>query len=366
MSIRNNETSSGDNITKPKVLLIQSSIKNYRVPVFNQLAKHVDLTVIYDNGNVPAGCNFDVIKVNLLRLKHFRKIHLCNIWSLIKKYDVVIMMLDPSYFSTHLLAHCHSVTPIVYWGIGVAASRSLRYDSCQKTTKVLYKLIKKSSASIFYCDYPIKKYSQMGISQQKLFAANNTVQVYPVVSQEKKNILFFGSLYKEKRIFELLEAYRTVYFQNSQIPDLTIIGGGEEYDAIKVWIHSNRLDKKITLTGAIYDDLVLSKFFATAIMCISPDQAGLSVLKSFGYGVPFVTHKDAITGGERFNITPDVTGLLIDDFEELQKIILDSVIHKEKYLRMGDNAKAFYQENRTVDKMVHGFMDAIDYCLKQN
>lgn len=46
--------------------------------------------------------------------------------------------------------------------------------------------------------------------------------------------------------------------------------------------------------GGVYNDEELVSYFEKAIICIFPDQAGLSVLKSIGYGVPYVMHKDAI------------------------------------------------------------------------
>jgi len=96
-------------------------------------------------------------------------------------------------------------------------------------------------------------------------------------------------------------------------------------------------------------------------MYISPDQAGLTVLQSFGYGVPFVTHKDAITGGERLNIVNGENGILFDSFDEITDIIKDCSQNPEKYIEMGKNAKKYYNENRTINHMVSGFIDAIDF-----
>ncbi len=346
---------------KSKVLLIQSSIKHYRVPVFNRLAEHVDLTIMYDSGVVPEGADFKTIKVNTKKFKHFRKIHMCNIVKLTKSFDAVIMMLDPSYLTTHLLVNLKCCKPVILWGIGVAATRDVRYDSCPKTTQVLLKLIKRATAAVFYSDYPKKKYENMGIPSEKMFVANNTVEVLPIEKQEKDTILFIGSLYKQKKIFELLQNYYNAYCKNNTVPKLVIVGDGEEYKAVKEWILQHKLDKKIELAGAVFEDTILCKYFSRAIACISPDQAGLSVLKSFGYGVPFVSHKDAITGGERFNITHGKTGVFVNDFNEIEEIVLECAEDKEKYLAMGRNAHEHYLQNRTVPQMVDGFVNAIEY-----
>ena len=351
---------------KIKVLIIQSKIMHYRVPIFNKIAEDVDLTVMYDSGNVPEGIKFNVIKSEVKDMKHLFTYHKKFILPYANKFDVTIMMFDPSYLTTKLLAYLKRKTKLVFWGIGVAASRNMRYDGCQKTAKILSKLIKKSDAALFYADYPVKKYSQMGIECEKLFVAPNTVEVLPIEEKERKNILFIGTLYKQKKIFELLECYLNAYKKNENTPKLTIIGDGEEYQNIKNWILANEMQDNIELTGAVFDENILAEHFSKALMCISPDQAGLSVLKSFGYGVPFITHKDAITGGERHNIVDGETGILLESFDVIEDIILDCSVNPQKYIEMGKQAKQHYMDNHKVSDMAKGFIDAINYVMQKD
>ena len=346
---------------KKRVLLIQSLIPHYRVPVFNELAKYVDLTVVYDNGTVPDDVEFGIVKIDTTHIKHIPRIHKKNILRMAKKYDVVITMLDGSFLTTHLLCWLRGKTKLILWGIGVAAGYNTRFDSSQETSEKYFKMIQKADAALFYSKYPVEKYSALGEVKEKLFVANNTVRVMPTQKQEKDSILFVGSLYKAKRIFELLEGYKKAYKICEHLPKLVIIGDGEDSADVAEWVNDNRLTDDVVLTGAIYDEEVLAEYFSHAIMCISPDQAGLTVLKSFGYGVPFVTHKDAITGGERLNIKNKENGLLIDSFDEIAEVIADCAKNKDSYIEMGNNAKRFYDENRTVKHMVNGFLEAITF-----
>lgn len=346
---------------KKKVIIIQSTVPHYRVPIFNELAKTVDLLVIYDKGSVSDDVKFASKKVDVINIKNKLWIHKMNIIRLAKKYDVVISMLDPSYLTTRLLCMIRGKTKLILWGIGVAASYGVRFDSLPETALSYKKMINKADAALFYSQYPADKYSKMGVAKSKLFVANNTVQVVPIKERDKNTILFVGSLYRAKKIFELLECYKKAYSMCKALPILVIIGDGEDADPVKNWVKENHYEQQILLPGAIYDEKTLSEYFSNAIVCISPDQAGLSVLKSFGYGVPFITHKDAITGGERLNIEDGVNGVLFDSFDEITEIIKECADHPNKYVEMGKNAKKYYDENRTVSHMVSGFIDAINF-----
>lgn len=350
-------------INNKKILLIQESIPAYRVEIYNKLSEYVNLTILHSSESIPENINFNTIYVPYKKIRY--KVHKKNLYAIAQKYDVVISMLDFTFIYNRLLYLLPHKYKLIFWGIGVSASYNERYDKKSELVYKLLKPLKKADAGLFYCDYPKRKYASLGIPDEKLFVANNTVPVEQIVPCEKNSILFIGSLYKQKKIFELLDNYLAAYKENHNVCPLVIIGSGDEYDNIVSWIKDNSLESKIKLTGAIFDEKILCKYFTSAIMCISPDQAGLSVLKSMGYGVPFVTHKDAITGGERFNIQHNINGILFNEFNDIKDIILDSCVLRDKYLKMGIEAKNYYDNNRTVDIMVSGFLDAIKYTLNK-
>ena len=215
---------------------------------------------------------------------------------------------------------------------------------------------------IFYSDYPVQKYMNMGIDKSKLFVANNTVEVIKTSysSAGRNKILFVGTLYKAKKLEVLIEAYHNAYLKNNNIPDLVIVGDGRERTFYEKMVKDYKLDYKTTFVGKIIDERILCDYFSQAIMCVSPNQAGLSVFKSMGYGVPYVTHEHAITGGEIFNIHNHVDGVLLNDFSELESIILEAGENPEKFYRMGETAYDYYYDNRRPQDMVNGFVAAIN------
>ncbi|WP_262718497.1 glycosyltransferase [Bacteroides uniformis] len=146
---------------------------------------------------------------------------------------------------------------------------------------------------------------------------------------------------------------------------MRIVGEGEMRPFIEDFIRKNKLENNISLEGAIFDENVLAEQFKKAILCFSPLQAGLSVPKSMGYGVPFVTQKNAITGGELYHITSGENGVMYDNSEELVEIMKDAILDSVKYINMGIAAQQYYYGKATVDHMAQGAISAFDFVLSK-
>jgi glycosyltransferase involved in cell wall biosynthesis len=169
-------------------------------------------------------------------------------------------------------------------------------------------------------------------------------------------------LYREKGIQSLLDVYRELR-PTCNLPLLNIIGKGPDYDIINQWIQANDMQDLIVLRGTIYDINEKAKYFARALACISPKQAGLTVLESMGYGVPFISTKNAITGVELFNVHNGVDGVVMESEGELSSVVRDIAENPDKYIAMGEKAKEFYDKNRTPKHMAQGFWEAIQYVI---
>jgi hypothetical protein len=85
-----------------------------------------------------------------------------------------------------------------------------------------------------------------------------------------------------------------------------------------------------------------------------------------GYGVPFITKKDAITGGEILNIENNKTGRLYQHRDELVKILQEVAEFPQKYIEMGILAMEYYKQNASISQMVQGFYDAISFVQIDN
>ncbi|EAR12270.1 putative glycosyltransferase [Polaribacter irgensii 23-P] len=355
-------------IENKKVLILYNNLFHYRIPIFNLLAEKCDLTVGFSLGsNTNEDCKFKIIQLPIIKINRF-VLHKDNIYKLCENFDVVIAYGDIAWLSfSTLTLYKNKSFKIIYWSPGVSASYDKKFDTVKRWDRIRDFFYKKADALIFYTDYPIRKYLNRGFLEEKLFVAPNTVEVcksLEVKGKTKDSILFIGTLYMQKGILTLLENYKAAFEVNPNILPLNIIGGGIEFEKVNNWIVENNLDKKILLRGSIFNIVEKYFYFEKAFACISPVQAGLSVLESMGCGVAFVTMNNSITGGERLNIKNGFNGVLLENTDQLKSVILDITKNSEKYAKMGKNGLEYYNNSHKPQDMANGLYSAIKFVSK--
>ena len=357
---------------KIRVLQLKNSIQHYSLPALNIVAEYCDFTVLYfdearTKKEVLDQCKFKTIFVPVRKVWKFF-IHKKNIREICQDYDVVISLGTIQYLSYTALAFGMRKFKLIQYGIGEPASYHRHYGEASKLYySISHAIEKRSDALLFYSPQGIVLHEQRGYTQTKMFVANNTTEVLkrPLVPQSKDSILFIGMLYPQKGLQILLEAYSVAYSRNKEIVPLNIVGGGSPLPEVKEWVKSNNLESVIHVLGPIYDNEKKADIFQHSLACISPKQAGLSVLESMGYGVPFITDANAITGGEAFNIKHGENGLRIEnlDVNKMVEIILDITANQDKYVEMGKKAYEHYWTLCKPSDMAQGQLDAINYVM---
>jgi glycosyltransferase involved in cell wall biosynthesis len=352
-----------------KILFVKGDISSYNVPVYNKIAQYHDLCVgYYNNNNAKSDCLFKTIHLEAYKIGPIVFVkHLSNI---IKKFDVIIQLNDLHNINSSALSIFKRKYRIISWSIGFRVSYKHPYlvDRRHNLLDSLYlKLLNSCDANIFYMSKALEFWKDTDLNTSKVFIAPNTTDVIKIVINPKikKDFVFIGTLYKGKGVDLLIKMYSKVASLYSNCPKLIIIGDGAERKQLEASVQQKNLCDKIIFTGAIYKETELAKIFTHALLCFSPNQAGLSVLKSMGYGVPFVTKYDAITGGEIYHISPDVNGIKYDKDSDLYNIMQDSINNPQKYINMGIKAYQYYYCNATVQHMANGALDAIDYVLRK-
>ena len=355
---------------KVKVLLLQNVISDYRVPVYNKIAEKFDFTVAYDRQDkTKSACLFKKQKISSRQVGPFH-VFGRKLFRLCSAYDVVITLPDMHDLEFCLLPFIKRTYKVLCWNIGIRASYTRPYEVDRKHTlldKVFYNILSASDGLIFYMYKATEFWKEEGLDLSKVFVAINTTAVEPIKLEAncKRDFLFVGTLYKEKGVDKLLETYACAVKEKPASGVLLhIVGDGVERPALEAYVQQKGLEQRVVFHGAIYDEKELAQLFSASLLCFSPTQAGLSVPKSMGYGVPFVTRRDAITGGEIYHITPGQNGVVYEKDEDLLPIMLDAMTDSGKYVQMGLEAKKYYDEHATIDHMAQGVIDALHFVLE--
>ena len=347
---------------KQKVLILTNKIPHYRIELYASLGKQTDLTVAGIDSFDSTNHSFDYIELKHKTVRRFKLT--AGLLDLCDNFSVVVIMFDLSWISyMKLLRTKKREFKIILWGIGLSSENGLRHGRSLIIDKVRYYLAKKADALIFYSSIPIKYYVANGIPSSKIFIGRNSIMNDYTFKFGclRDTILFVGSLNKRKGINKLLESFKLIL---PSIPDdinLCIIGEGEEYENINNWINKNSLHDRIYLVGGKYGE-DLNKHFESAIITVSPNQAGLSVLHSLSFGVPFITSHDAITGGEIENIMNGETGFLYKTDNELSSAMKSFIKNKhddEFYYNIWE----YFNNEAHISCTVSTFINAIEFVV---
>lgn len=354
---------------RKKVLIIEETLSQYNDPIFSLINNSVDLTFAYILRTEVKETEYKTIQLPHKWVWKF--VWLKKLNTILNQYDVVIILPHLKFINLVLLPYFPRRFRLISWTIGLYVSYTRKYDLNKKPDFLdrLYENIQDHcDACIFYMPQPIDYWTRYKkIKKEKYFVAHNTVKVADfgeITPFSKRNrFLFVGSLYKQKGLGELLDAYLIAKKKFDKLPPLTIVGKGPEESIIRQQIVENGLEKDVIMTGPIYEEEKLKEYFLTSLLCISPKQAGLTVQKSLGYGTPFVTRPDAITGGERLDVHANENGFFYNSTDELSNIILRAAINPDEIEQLSVNARQYYINNASPQNMAQGVIDAIEYVI---
>lgn len=353
--------------TKPRVLLLLREISSYNASTYNEIAKEVSLTVgFYDKDKTTIDCLFSKHHFESFSIGPFSFVR--GLRSYCKQFDVVCFLPNIRIPSYSLIPFFPKSFKAISWSIGFRCSYTNPYLTDRKHTfldLVYQRILSRCDANIFYMEKAKEFWSGTSLRLDNVFIAINTTDIaeIPFEPAMKKDFLFVGTLYKKKGLDVLLHSFYQFKQNRTTDTNLIIVGGGEMEGELKQYVKDHSLDNSVLFTGPIFDEKKLAILFQKSLICISPTQAGLSVPKSMGYGVPFVTRKDAITGGEIYHITNGVNGIVYENDLELTEIMDDAFQNKDKYIKMGSLAREYYYKWATVKHKANGALSAIRYVL---
>lgn len=342
------------------ILVIQNQLPHYRREFFNELS-NLDQVLVVHSGP-PSSVKGDRFREHILRsIKIGPFVWQCGLSRLIRSINpsAVIASADIRNLQSILgMALFDRKVRWIWWGMDRGASDLAFRLKCW--------LALRNNPIVFYNNEIRNVFLNEGIDGGQLFVANNTFPVSGsrlLANATTKNIfLNVGALDARKQNDVLIRAFNETYRQTGRDIYLYLIGEGVERDSLEGLVSALNLTGRVFLPGKIEDPHVLEGYYAKAIASVSFGQAGLAVLQSMAFGVPFITKRDAISGGEKYNIVDGNNGIFCSD--DLNSLVnaMSKLIEDPGYAKfLSVNAFTHYRDKASVSMMVDGFRAALNY-----
>jgi len=251
------------------------------------------------------------------------------------------------------------------WDLGKGHIKTSKNKSfIRKIYDKLYNFILKDAKQVYtYNNRGIRYFRSEGFNKNIIPLKNtiDTREVEYAISNYDKNkqqcinekfnkfkyyLLYVGVLNEKKR----LEDLKIIM---DMLPDeygLIIIGSGNEQYVNKL---KRLLDNGRTYFEG-YKNMDQLQYYYNKVDClILPGLGGLSINQAMAFGTPVIcTEADGI---EEELVIDGETGYIYDTIDKAVKYIVGN--SKEKWARMGENAKNLFFKNYTIEKMVERFIE---------
>jgi len=347
-----------------KVAIVTNNILHYRVPLYSRLSNRLDVTIIHSGKPVGRESGIKEIVLRCNKVGPFSlQTGLLKLG--LEQYDAIIYMCDIRWIYSILAFIKYRKRNIsIWWG-------SWRTNKPVVDRLKLF-LLSLSDANIFYSIKHRDEFELIGLKLGVSFVANNTVQIdNPIdtsILSKKCSFIHVGSLNYRKRLDVVIRAIARLREEGLGY-NFDIVGSGEEEANLKGLVKELALSNFVKFHGRISDEKELTLIYSKSIAAISPGQAGLAVLQSMAFGVPFVTSRNAISGGEKENIVNGKNGILLENVSVESFCTFVRRVHSGEHdlLLMGAEAFVTYRTSASMELMVDAFCDAITFSkMKRN
>ncbi len=252
-------------------------------------------------------------------------------------------------------------------------------DETEEISKIRY-LIKKcflsmANAYIVYGNESITSLLMYGIDPARITVAQNTVDVDDILSKKYVNaysgindehvkriltdqtpyIYNIGRIIKEKKVGDLIEAFRQI---NNNSIQLLIAGDGPDVDELKEKVNNLNLTN-VHLLGAISEE-ASKMLYANCVFCVFPGLVGLSLNEAMAAGKAIICADEK--GPDAELLSHNDNGLRFEkgNIRQLAGLMNDLIQDKENREKMGQKAFETIHQKATMDNMVQQFSKAVN------
>jgi len=332
-----------------KTLIYTPDLTHYRLKVYNNIAKKVNLTVVYNynnnfkrdgffKGSINKKIKFiKSLKFNFLFF-YFQSNIVFNI--LRNNYKVIIISSDVKNITNYLvIIICKLFKKKIYlWGQG-AFNKNFNYFYIKFIYFIYHKFLDLFITKYVCYNKICSNHLKNVIRPNKIKIINNTLEKNINITKKNKNlssIIFIGRLRRNNALELLILALNEINKKFKNIK-LKIVGSGENYKRLKKMVRKYNINCKFYKMTDNFKDLTKDVFAG-----VYPGSAGLSVVDYLLLGLPVITHKDFLyhMGPEPYYLKHNYNSLIFrrNSYTDLADKILAIYKNKSLYKRLSKNS----------------------------
>lgn len=368
----------------PRVLVLQTVLPHYRVPLFRRLSlsETAEFIVAYGEArpresrqtvkDARGVRSIEITNRYLLRIPgrgwlRWQSGILGPVWA--RRFDVVVLQGDVHCLSSLLasvVCRLRRIGLILWWhGVGQRSS------SCLKPVRLLW--ARMADAILFYDTERPEWFIRRGVPSEKVFIAWNSIDTDLVAglaadwsAVPRYRVLYIGRLTARKKVGLLVRGFADAAAELPPDARLTVIGDGPEGPMLRRLAADLGIADRTEFTGSITEESRLAPYFNTSLVSISPGAAGLALIHSMAYGVPVLVADDELHGPEFSALTPNVNGMLFpsDDCKALATALVKTFTNRDSIADMGEAARLTVATRYSLSAMVDGFEAAVAYVCR--
>lgn len=369
---------------KNKILFVTNKAPHYRIPLYNELAKKLNIKFIltHESGRVN-GLEADYENVSGIGKGKF-KIHfaLTKILKKEKPDRVVFLPPDPLHLFDDLILHRYCKKNKIPYTLPVGRWEYKSKPLKQRATEQSYiKILKGADKLVVYGTKSEEWLIVRGVDKKKIVKAYNiNPDIYGNFHYkpkgkfkwgDKKFILFVGRLLKVKGIDYLIKAFSEFKQKNYS---LTLVGGGDFYKLgakseehrLKELVKKLNLNEKIIFSGALKPEET-KDYYSHASLFVLPsitygfgEAWGHVIEEAMSFGLPVVA-TDAV--GAAYDLIEDgKNGFIVPEKDsEKLKGAIEKVLNNEKLrAQMGaESLKVIKQKKFSFEEIVKKWMEGL-------
>ncbi|MGY0600087.1 glycosyltransferase family 4 protein [Vibrio sp. JZG10] len=368
-----------------KVLIIQKTIKHYRLDFYNRLNKKlkdhgVELLVVYSELNdknilsKKDNSRLDPSFSKLVRGYSFfkGKVVYQNALALSRNYDLIIVEQANKNIINYLLLALRSINgnKVAYWGHG----KNLQSDNYGFKERFKRALLKKVNWWFAYTAMTQRFLIESGVSNSIITNVNNSIdtkglsnnidKLSGIAISEFKKVhgigendyvgLFCGSLYDKKELPFLISSVEKA---RQKIPNfkLIILGDGPDREYIE---NKSAKEDWLIYLGAAFG-LEKSISFAICDLVLNPGLVGLGILDAFASGKPILTTDYRFHSPEVSYLEHGKNGLMVPKSIDSFSNAIVSLLNDEHTLTSLKEGSKLSSEKYTTEIMADNFFKGI-------